>query len=304
MPRLSIIIPHRNDDARLEATVLSVLENRPQDSEIIVVHNGTYADPYDLADELLVVEGEPRSNCLQLLNTAVMAACAPVVCTLLDGLVVSNDWAEEPLEIMGAARDTVVSVATRVGNSSQVTYGISTRAIRSGSELQRGKVELEKATGPCCGPQLSCGFYPKRLLRSLGGWNERLDISVADIDLAWTLQALGLPVTCATTSEVVMDAKCARNFSNASMKQLAELAVGYEVTAGGATHAMGDLLRGCLAGNVSLSVAWASGIMSGRATESVKQRIALAKEQWSAEPQLQFKRYQSEGLAVPQRRAA
>ena len=51
VPRLSIIIPHRNDQL-LEETILSVLENRPRDCEIIVAHDGSYCDPYQLVDEV------------------------------------------------------------------------------------------------------------------------------------------------------------------------------------------------------------------------------------------------------------
>ena len=62
------------------------------------------------------------------------------------------------------------------------------------------------------------------------------------------------------------------------MKQLAALAVAYGACAGGATAAMGDLLRGCLSGNVSLAVAWCSGVMGSRATESVAERLRLAEQ--------------------------
>ncbi len=305
MPRLSIIIPHRNDDARLEATVLSVLENRPHDSEIIVMHNGGYSDPYDLAEELLVVEAERRSNSLQLLNAGVAAACAPVVCTMLDGVTVSSDWAEEPLDLLRAADEAVVSVGTRPAHAKGSTYGISTRALKSGSDLQRGRVELDKSTGACSGPHLACGFYRKKILRSLGGWNERLDVNVADIEMAWRLRALDIPVACSAHSQVTIDSNCTRGFTNASMKQLAELAVAYEATGGGATSAMGDLLRGVLAGNVALAVAWASGVMSGRATDEVKQRLKAAIQNLQAESQPQLKVYQrNDASSEFQRRAA
>ena len=54
MPRLSIIIPALGNSARLESTLVSVLENRPLDCDIIVVHTGEYNDPYDLAGEIHV----------------------------------------------------------------------------------------------------------------------------------------------------------------------------------------------------------------------------------------------------------
>ena len=79
MPRLSIIIPHRNNDQRLEETILSVLENRPRDCEVIVVHDGSYRDPYDLGDEVVYVQEEPNSSAVELLNAGLdgrlLASC-------------------------------------------------------------------------------------------------------------------------------------------------------------------------------------------------------------------------------------
>ena len=65
MPRLSIVIPVLGDPQQLDDTLLSVLENRPANCEILVVHNQPYHDPYNLSDEVRFVEAErgpARSN--------------------------------------------------------------------------------------------------------------------------------------------------------------------------------------------------------------------------------------------------
>ena len=41
---------------------------------------------------------------------------------------------------------------------------------------------------------------------------------------------------------------------------------------------MSDLLRGCFSGNISAAVSWATGVMSGRSTERIQQRIAGARQ--------------------------
>ena len=81
MPRLSIIVPHRHDDQRLEATILSLLENRPRDCEVIVAHDGSYLDPYQLSDEVIYVQEEQGASVVELLNAGLMAACSPIVCS-------------------------------------------------------------------------------------------------------------------------------------------------------------------------------------------------------------------------------
>ena len=51
-PALSIVIPAPSDSAALEATLVSVLENRPADCEIVVSLGFEYADPWNIADEV------------------------------------------------------------------------------------------------------------------------------------------------------------------------------------------------------------------------------------------------------------
>jgi hypothetical protein len=279
VPRLSIIIPHRHNDPRLEASILSALENRPENSEIIVAHDGSYGDPYDLSDEVVFVEGNAASNSLELINAGLMSACSPVVCVLLDGVLLSQGWAEAAIEQFEHVEIAAVACGVRFEGQNRVQYGIASEALKIGSELQRGRIELVKAHGNCAGPELACGFYRTKALRAIGGWNEQLSESVADVDLAWTLRSLGLSCVCDEDSPAVTaDSSCKRAFSNASMKQLAELAVAYGVCSGGATAAMSDLLRGCLAGNVSLAVAWASGVMSSRSTEATAAKLRIAEQ--------------------------
>ena len=60
MQRLSIIVPLMGDLKRFEDTLVSVLENQPEQSEVVVVLNGPYDDPYDLRSEVKFVEA-PRA---------------------------------------------------------------------------------------------------------------------------------------------------------------------------------------------------------------------------------------------------
>ncbi len=284
MPRLSIIIPHRRNDAQFEATVLSVLENQPRDSEVIVVHDGSYADPYKLDGELLFVECQ-SSDCVALLNAGLMAACAPHVCTVLDGVQVSPDWVENALQLLEDPGVAAVALRTELdGESNASSCGIDARRLANAADLQRGLVAQVPQQDLCAGPELACGCYRTKILRALGGWNSQLSAEVADVDLAWTLQALGMNCACTASGRVTVSRECKRNFSNASMKQLAALAVAYGVCAGGATAAMSDLLRACLSGNISLAVAWSSGVMGSRATELVAARLRSAEQRVAALP--------------------
>ena len=57
-PRLSIVIPAA-DTAALEETLVSVLENRPADCEIIAALAVPYADPWNIGEEVRFMQAPP-----------------------------------------------------------------------------------------------------------------------------------------------------------------------------------------------------------------------------------------------------
>jgi hypothetical protein len=279
VPRLSILIPYRHDDQRLEATLLSVLENRPKDCEIIVVHDGSYTNPYCLDDEVVFIDESPRSSTVQLLNTGMLAACSPIVCTVLDGVDVTPGWADQPLDLLERQELAAVAVPTFYGQSSRPLGGIRARALALSGGLLRAKVELNRTEGEVAGPNLTCGFIKKKILLTLGGWDAALDVGTADVELACALQELGLECALAANSHAQADASCSRAPTNIVIKQLAELSVAYGFSSAGTAAAMSDMLRGCLSGSVSAAVAWASGVMANRAADRVNLRLNAARTQ-------------------------
>lgn len=278
MPHLSIIIPHRHNDPRFETTVLSVLENRPDDCEIIAVHDGSYRDPYKLSDELLFIEVDSGTTEVQQINAGLVASCAPIVCSLLDGVCVEGDWTREPLEHLERSQVHAVAVGTKVEGERRPSFGIDSKSIGDGGRLQRGKIDQTLSGSAPAGPSLQCGFFRKRTLLALGTWDERLDVHVADVELAWLMQHFELSCTAAESATVAVNQSIRRSLGNAASKQLAELSVGFGLTTSGAASAMSDLLRGCLSGSVSTAVSWATGIMGARSSHLVTARIDAARE--------------------------
>jgi len=63
--QLSIVIPATGTQEQLDQTLVSVLENRPSDCEVIVPHAFDYKDPYDLHDEVTFV-GSAAENLVSL----------------------------------------------------------------------------------------------------------------------------------------------------------------------------------------------------------------------------------------------
>jgi hypothetical protein len=100
--RLSIIVPYDRDEAAFEATLVSVLENRPEFCEVIVAHDGSYCDPFDLGDEVRFVIGD-SPDAKSLLKTAINASLGRIVHFLASGARATEGWSEEPIEMFEQA---------------------------------------------------------------------------------------------------------------------------------------------------------------------------------------------------------
>ena len=68
MPRLTILIPCVGGAAAFDATLVSVLQHRPADCEVLLVHTEPYDDPYDLAGEVQFLRTDRSCKLVDLLN--------------------------------------------------------------------------------------------------------------------------------------------------------------------------------------------------------------------------------------------
>lgn len=275
MPRLSVVVPHRRDDQRLESTLLTVLENRPSDCEVIVVHDGSYADPYDLADEVVFVDTEPNANVIAKLNAGLMAACSPHVGFVLDGVLVTEDWAEESLEILDEDPQ-VASVAVGIRRLRRTTYGLASRSITNAGQLRRGDLLQKKTRESSACPEISCGVFRKSVLLALNGFAHE-SLCQAELDFAYSIESLQLTSLC-DTETIVED-----NNSNGRPRGLAKVASEHGVIRAGLIAALLDLPTGalqCPSGVVS----WFSEQASA-STQVAAKRIADARKQLDARQQ-------------------
>ena len=303
MPRLSIIVPHRHEDSRLEATLLSLLENRPDDSEIIVVHDGSYSDPYNLVDEVIFIEEDPSSKTLKLINAGVMAACSPAVCVLLDGAIVTDGWSEAALSTLLESETAAVAVAVQTSRG-QTSHGIDARILSRPNFAQAGRVEASSAQAECIGPVLACGFYRRKVLLALGGWNEELDEQAADVELALALGSLGLACQF-DASTLVAHAAQSRKLTSAAWKQLASLVAAHGLVATSWGNSLKSLLGGCLQGRMFTAAAWGAGLRDASTIRRTQLRMNHARQQFPQDSTQQSLRlHLGNGSSASQRRRA
>ncbi|WP_254513155.1 glycosyltransferase family 2 protein [Anatilimnocola floriformis] len=195
MPRLSIVIPCLGAATDFDDTLVSVLQNRPDDCEVLVVHVQPYDDPYGLQNEVRFVRVNGRPTLVQLMNAGLSAASGDIVHMLGCRMIAVEGWADAAVERFADSRvaaltplivDAVHGQITAAGVRYSMTG--SRKIVGRGIELKNiRRVENLKSTGPT----IEAGFFRRDVLEALGGWQESLGVA-ADIDLAISLAALEL----------------------------------------------------------------------------------------------------------------
>ena len=167
IPRLSIVIPIGRDIAAFESTLISVLENPVDGSEILVCHDGSYQDPFELGDEIRFVIADSE-NPLDLISAGASQARGRFVHVLSDGLRGTTGWAEEALEEFEAYDCGVVSPVIRhEKNGEIVSAGWHDNVAGLCKSAAQGQQTVEHSKSRHTGAYLQGSFWRRELLRSL-----------------------------------------------------------------------------------------------------------------------------------------
>lgn len=199
VPRLSILVPFLQTSSSLdkpfEDTLASILQHRPADCEVLVSHAGGYLDPYGLGDEVRFLAQPVESSLVALVNGGVERARGEVLHVLTPGHSVSEGWIDEPLAAFEDPQvGSVVPVIVSETNPDYVVncgVGYScggARWVAGGGQSAR---TIATKTPAICGPSLAAGFYRTDALCSLEGLAVDLGETLADIDVALSLRAIG-----------------------------------------------------------------------------------------------------------------
>lgn len=196
MLRLSIIVLHQDDDAKLESTLLSLLENRNEKyHEIILVHNGSYNDPYDLNDdEIRMIQASDQDGCIGQINSAISIARSPNVQILFPGVTVEANWSEEALDLLSSPDTVCVGSPCKIESENKILYGLDRKALphRRYSQKQNDHVA----------PMLCGTIFRKKILQLVGGFNSLLPREGAEVELQLLFAAMELESTIASDSRL------------------------------------------------------------------------------------------------------
>lgn len=206
MPRLSIVIPCLGGAAEFDGTLVSVLQNRPLDCEVLVLHTERYNDPYALQGEVRFIEAH-NQTLTGLLNAALDVAVGEVLHIVGCGLETTEGWtapalthfddpdvaAVSPVVLSGKDQSVLAAgVRWSLGGARQIIS--DPRIAAPGSGRLRAKV---------LGPTLAAAFYRRDVLVAIGGFENALGDELADVAAALDLQSLGRLSVCEPASRLV-----------------------------------------------------------------------------------------------------
>jgi hypothetical protein len=195
VPRLSIVIPYLGGVGRLEDTLVSVLENRPADCQILVVLGQPYADPYSLAGEICFLKAPAEAGLMECIALGIDASRAAIVHVLGCGVEATCGWVEAALghfadpHVAAVAPLVVDRFDQRKILSAGLTYtlGGGVRRIAAGPILQR----LVQDPAALCGADLLASFYRRSAVQAVLPWLDRAADCLLGADWALALRHAG-----------------------------------------------------------------------------------------------------------------
>ena len=207
MPRLSILIPFLGDRDSLENTLASVLQNRPENTEIVVALSRPYEDPYQLGEEVRFARVESDASLVATLNRGFEICRAPIVHSLACGVTVCDGWADQALARFADCRVAAVAPVALEADNPQRVWAAGLEYRPGGECRRRGRGLDAESTGrirgDLAGPSLAAGFYRRA---ALGGaapvFDPALGPNFADVDLALRLLDAGHANVCEPASLV------------------------------------------------------------------------------------------------------
>jgi len=210
-PRLSIVIPTPADTAALEETLVSVLENRPDDCEIVVPLGCEYADPWNIAEEVRFVQAPAGSSLVGCINLGIASSRGEVISILAAGWRATEGWADRPLEHFDAGDvGAVIPLEVAADDhdrvlSAGIRYGQGGRriAVTAGGRHRAVDVPTRAAAAPVA-PALEAGFWRADVLELAGpGFSTVCGDTCADADMAVALTRSGYVAVVEPTSRFV-----------------------------------------------------------------------------------------------------
>lgn len=209
---LSIVIPvttrlGRDMIKAFEETLLSVLENRPERAEVIVVLGCEYSDPWNIREEVEFLRAPEGSSLVACVNVGLAACSGEIVHVLAPGWRATPDWADAAVARFESSKvgAVVPAIVSEKDRSRTISQGIAYRAGGRRVVVKPPRARPgEAAVRPAWGPPLQAGFWRAEVLELDGhGFAATCGDTHADCDLAVAARIAGYETVVETKSCVV-----------------------------------------------------------------------------------------------------
>ncbi len=206
VPRLSIVIPSIAFDTSVEHTLVSVLQHRPEYSEVIVVTSEHYDDPYELGREVRFLTDGESSTRIDLINHGCREARGDVVHLLLPGVLAVDGWTDRVLHHFADERVAAVApvVVPSTAAARAVVLGVTYLPQGNRRVVSVGANEQRMDRRAILAPTLAAGFYRHDALAALGGFDREFGEQLADLELGLALRDMGLTTIVEPQSRVTI----------------------------------------------------------------------------------------------------
>ena len=222
-PQLSIVIPAVSSAEDLEQTLVSVLENRPDDCEIVVALGCEYDDPWNIRDEVHFVRAPAGASVVGCINLGISACCGEIIHVLAAGWRATAGWTaaavghfEEPDVAAVAPLTLCKDDHGRVGSCGVVATAGGRRIVRrprrdarrveEAAEVLAGDTDSVVDVGRLAafGPTIEAGFWRAEVLTDAGpGFAGCCGPLLADADLAVAIERAGYRCVAEPASRVI-----------------------------------------------------------------------------------------------------
>ena len=166
IPRISIVVPVNGDVHAFEDTLVSVLENQPSGSEVVVAHDGHYDDPFGLDGEVRLVTAASTSL-VDLIAAGITSTRAKFVHVLAPGFQAVDDWTRPAMEQFDFGAATVAPVI-RDADNRVVAAGWTDTAAQLCKPNGAGRTKIDRtAARSIVGSYLQASFWRCDVLKSL-----------------------------------------------------------------------------------------------------------------------------------------
>ncbi len=176
---------------RLEDTLVSVLQNRPEKCQVVVVLNQPYEDPYELDGEVDFVQAPSGAGLVECFDWGVTASKAPIVHMIAAGVEATANWTDAAMSHFVEPDVAAVAplIVDRVDRQRVLSAGLHYTS--AGAICRIASRTGRPVASPFRGPDPLASFYRKSVLDSIEAMPHIGSELVAATDCALAVRQAG-----------------------------------------------------------------------------------------------------------------